>query len=218
MKTLRLLTIVILTFASACLSHAQNLIVSKTYYDTGLAFDGSQWTRNLQASPMTFTVYEESLHMSDGSWAIRSGNATVYGFTGRKYIFVGADDVARPANYYIVSDNLDIAHVLELTFTVYGFTSSSVNLSLYSQVPVQNNSGNYNNGGNNSYNNSNTNTANQKWITCTACNGTGVWLKNYAPKYNGQTVLQWCDICKDYDHIHYHEKCSACNGKGGYYR
>lgn len=218
MKTLRLLTIVIITFASACMSHAQNLIVSKTYYDTGLAFDGSQWTQSPQASPKTFTVYEESLHMSDGSWAIRSGNATVYGFTGRKYIFVGADDVARPANYYIVSDNLDIAHVLELTFAVYGFTNSSVNLSLYSQVPVQNNSGNYNNGGNNSYNNSNTNTANQRWVTCTACNGTGVWLKNYAPKYNGQTYLQWCDICKDYDHIHYHEKCSACNGKGGYYR
>ena len=56
MKTLRLLTIVIITFASACLSHAQNLIVSKTYYDTGLAFDGSQWTQNLQASPITFTV------------------------------------------------------------------------------------------------------------------------------------------------------------------
>jgi DnaJ-class molecular chaperone len=208
----------VIVFAAACASHAQNLIVSKTYYDTGLAFDGSQWTQGPQASPMTFTVYEESLHMSDGSWAIRSGNATVYGFSGRKYIFVGADEVARPANYYIVSDNLDIAHVLELTFTVYGFTSSSVNLSLYSQVPVQNNSGNYNNGVNNSYNNSNTNTANQRWVTCTACNGTGVWLKNYAPKYNGQTVLQWCDICKDYDHIHYHEKCSACNGKGGYYR
>lgn len=75
--------------AAAFASNAQNLIVSKTYYDTGLAFDGSQWTQNPQSGPMTFTVYEESLHMSDGSWAIRSGNATVYGFTERKYIFVG---------------------------------------------------------------------------------------------------------------------------------
>ena len=208
----------VIVFAAAFASHAQNLIVSKTYYDTGLAFDGSQWTQGPQASPKTFTVYEESLQTSDGKWAIRRGYGSAYGFTGRKYVFVDANGVEKPGNYYLVADNLDIAWVLELTFTFYGFTSSSVNLSLYSQVPVQNNSGNYNNGGNNSYNNSNTNTANQRWVTCTACNGTGVWLKNYAPKYNGQTVLQWCDICKDYDHIHYHEKCSACNGKGGYYR
>ena len=113
----------VIIVAAAFASNGQNLIVSKTYYDTGLAFDGSQWTQNPQSGPMTFTVYEESLHMSDGSWAIRSGNATVYGFTGRKYIFVGADEVARPSNY-----------------------------------------------------------------------------------------------CKGYDHKHYHETCSSCNGKGGYYR
>lgn len=212
MKSFRVFMLAaVIIFAAARVSHAQNLIVSKTYYDTGLAFDGSQWTQNLQAGPMTFTVYEESLHMSDGSWAIRSGNATVYGFTGRKYIFVGADDVARPANYYIVSDNLDIAHVLELTFTLYGFTSSSVNLSLYSQVPVNNGGGNYNGGNYNSG-------TNRTWVTCTACNGTGVWKKNYAPKYNGQSITEWCDICKGYDHKHYHETCSSCNGKGGYYR
>jgi DnaJ-class molecular chaperone len=219
MKSFRVFMLAaVIIFAAAFASHAQNLIVSKTYYDTGLAFDGSQWTQSPQASPKTFTVYEESLQTSDGKWAIRRGYGSAYGFTGRKYVFVDANGVEKPGNYYLVADNLDIAWVLELTFTFYGFTSSSVNLSLYSQVPVQNNSGNYNNGGNNSYNNSNTNTANQRWVTCTACNGTGVWLKNYAPKYNGQTVLQWCDICKDYDHIHYHEKCSACNGKGGYYR
>ena len=219
MKSFRVFMLAaVIVFAAAFASHAQNLIVSKTYYDTGLAFDGSQWTQGPQASPKTFTVYEESLQTSDGKWAIRRGYGSAYGFTGRKYVFVDANGVEKPGNYYLVADNLDIAWVLELTFTFYGFTSSSVNLSLYSQVPVQNNSGNYNNGGNNSYNNSNTNTANQRWVTCTACNGTGVWLKNYAPKYNGQTVLQWCDICKDYDHIHYHEKCSACNGKGGYYR
>jgi DnaJ-class molecular chaperone len=219
MKSFRVFMLAaVIVFAAAFASHAQNLIVSKTYYDTGLAFDGSQWTQSPQASPKTFTVYEESLQTSDGKWAIRRGYGSAYGFTGRKYVFVDANGVEKPGNYYLVADNLDIAWVLELTFTFYGFTSSSVNLSLYSQVPVQNNSGNYNNGGNNSYNNSNTNTANQRWVTCTACNGTGVWLKNYAPKYNGQTVLQWCDICKDYDHIHYHEKCSACNGKGGYYR
>lgn len=219
MKSFRVFMLAaVIIFAAAFASHAQNLIVSKTYYDTGLAFDGSQWTQGPQASPKTFTVYEESLQTSDGKWAIRRGYGSAYGFTGRKYVFVDANGVEKPGNYYLVADNLDIAWVLELTFTFYGFTSSSVNLSLYSQVPVQNNSGNYNNGGNNSYNNSNTNTANQRWVTCTACNGTGVWLKNYAPKYNGQTVLQWCDICKDYDHIHYHEKCSACNGKGGYYR
>jgi DnaJ-class molecular chaperone len=217
MKSFRVFMLAaVIVFAAAFASHAQNLIVSKTYYDTGLAFDGSQWTQSPQASPKTFTVYEESLQTSDGKWAIRRGYGSAYGFTGRKYVFVDANGVEKPGNYYLVADNLDIAWVLELTFTFYGFTSSSVNLSLYSQVPVQNNSGNYNNGGNNSYNN--TNTANQRWVTCTACNGTGVWLKNYAPKYNGQTVLQWCDICKDYDHIHYHEKCSACNGKGGYYR
>lgn len=219
MKSFRVFMLAaVIVFAAAFASHAQNLIVSKTYYDTGLAFDGSQWTQGPQASPKTFTVYEESLQTSDGKWAIRRGYGSAYGFTGRKYVFVDANGVEKPGNYYLVADNLDIAWVLELTFTFYGFTSSSVNLSLYSQVPVQNNSGNYNNGVNNSYNNSNTNTANQRWVTCTACNGTGVWLKNYAPKYNGQTVLQWCDICKDYDHIHYHEKCSACNGKGGYYR
>lgn len=219
MKSFRVFMLAaVIIFAAAFASHAQNLIVSKTYYDTGLAYDGSQWTQSPQASPKTFTVYEESLQTSDGKWAIRRGYGSAYGFTGRKYVFVDANGVEKPGNYYLVADNLDIAWVLELTFTFYGFTSSSVNLSLYSQVPVQNNSGNYNNGGNNSYNNSNTNTANQRWVTCTACNGTGVWLKNYAPKYNGQTVLQWCDICKDYDHIHYHEKCSACNGKGGYYR
>lgn len=219
MKSFRVFMLAaVIIFAAAFASHAQNLIVSKTYYDTGLAFDGSQWTQSPQASPKTFTVYEESLQTSDGKWAIRRGYGSAYGFTGRKYVFVDANGVEKPGNYYLVADNLDIAWVLELTFTFYGFTSSSVNLSLYSQVPVQNNYGNYNNGGYNSYNNSNTNTANQRWVTCTACNGTGVWLKNYAPKYNGQTVLQWCDICKDYDHIHYHEKCSACNGKGGYYR
>ena len=132
-----------------------------------------------------FTVYEESLHMSDGSWAIRSGNATVYGFTGRKYIFV-----------------------------------SSVNLSLYSQVPVNNGGGNYNSGNYNSGGNydSGTSGTNRKWVTCTLCNGTGVWKKNYAPKYNGQSITEWCDICKGYDHKHYHETCSSCNGKGGYYR
>lgn len=48
----------VIIFAAARASHAQNLIVSKTYYDTGLAFDGSQWTQNLQASPMTFTVMD----------------------------------------------------------------------------------------------------------------------------------------------------------------
>ena len=39
--------------AAAFASNAQNLIVSKTYYDTGLAFDGSQWTQNPQSGPMT---------------------------------------------------------------------------------------------------------------------------------------------------------------------
>ncbi len=221
MKSIRVsILAALIIVAAAFASNAQNLIVSKTYYDTGLAFDGSQWTQNPQSGPMTFTVYEESLHMSDGSRAIRSGNATVYGFTGRKYIFVGSDDVARPANYYIVSDNLDIAHVLELTFTIYGFTSSSVNLSLYSQVPVNNGGGNYNSGNYNSGSNygSGTSGTNRKWVTCTLCNGTGVWKKNYAPKYNGQSITEWCDICKGYDHKHYHETCSSCNGKGGYYR
>ena len=32
----------LIIFGAARESHAQNLIVSKTYYDTGLAFDGSQ--------------------------------------------------------------------------------------------------------------------------------------------------------------------------------
>lgn len=54
------------------------------------------------------------------------------------------------------------------------------------------------------------------WATCNL--GTGVWKKNYAPKYNGQSITEWCDICKGYDHKHYHETCTSCNGKGGYYR
>lgn len=43
MKSFRVFMLAaVIVFAAACASHAQNLIVSKTYYDTGLAFDGSQ--------------------------------------------------------------------------------------------------------------------------------------------------------------------------------
>ena len=71
MKSIRVsILAALIIVAAAFASNAQNLIVSKTYYDTGLAFDGSQWTQNPQSGPMTFTVYEESLECGwRRSWA-----------------------------------------------------------------------------------------------------------------------------------------------------
>lgn len=54
--------------------------------------------------------------------------------------------------------------------------------------------------------------------TCPGCRGTKIGMSRieWAPNYTGKDNTQWCAECGAYKqaHVHIHETCRVCNGKG----
>ena len=209
-QTMKLLLLAALVFAASHVAEAQKLLVNKTYYHTGLSFDGTQWTQTGATGSVGFKVYDTHLQLSDGTRAVRRGDATVYGFTGKKYVSQGANGQEYPARYYLVSNNLDIAEVLALTF--WGQTHTS--LILYSQVPVST-------GGTSAPSQPNYNRGSQQSVrvVCRKCNGKGrVVYDSYPPQYSGsRSYPKYCSECGQTfpsSRGHSHVTCGSCGGRG----
>ena len=210
---------------------SSQVLLSGVFHETGVGYDGQWQQLGGPGIPFDVVVYENEIQY--GSFkGVRRGNANVHGFAGRRYNIVNSDGEVK-THYIVVADNGAIIRVLEVTVDSgpvpgFGFSVGYTSVMAYMTArgyPGQydNNGGSYsNNSGSYNSNNSgnyNSNSApRQRWVTCTLCNGTGVWKKVYAPRYNGKSSSVWCDICKGYDHTHYHETCSSCSGKGSYMR
>ena len=208
---MRLFLLAALMFVASHVAEAQKLLVNKTYYHTGLQFDGAQWSQNGLTGSVGFKVYDTHLQLSHGTRAVRRGDATVYGFTGKKYVVQGKNGQEYPNQYYLVSNNLDIAYVQALTF--WGQTHTS--LGLYSQVPVSTGGGasapsqpNYNSGSQQSGR-----------VVCRKCNGKGrVVYDSYPPQYSGsRSYPKYCSECGQTfpsSRGHSHVTCGSCGGRG----
>lgn len=213
---------------SAGIASAQAL-VQGIFHETGIAFDGSWQQVGAPTTPFNVVVNENEMQYGNYR-AVRRGNTNVHGFVGRRYNLVNSNGEVNTF-YFVVADNGAIIRVSEFSFDAgqvpgFGFSVGYKSVTAYMTAPgypgqYDNiNSGNYNSnsGGNYNSNSNSSSGSQQRWVTCTLCNGAGVWNKVYAPRYNGQSSSVWCEICKGYDHSHYHEKCSSCLGKGGYMR
>ncbi|MBQ6613418.1 MAG: hypothetical protein IIX19_06835, partial [Alistipes sp.] len=76
---LRIFTLVCMWAATTSLSSAQTPLLSGVYHETGVTFDGAWHNTGIVGNAMTITVYEGSMYYGN-DYAVRRGNANVYGF------------------------------------------------------------------------------------------------------------------------------------------
>ena len=222
---LRLFTLICMWAAATSSSSAQSAIMSGIFHETGVTFDGAWHDTGIVGNAMTITVYEDYMYYGN-DYAVRRGNANVYGFSGRRYNLINKNGEEVTTYYFIYAQN-EVIRVWEVeynfgTVPVLGMSVTQKTVTAYITAhgypQSSGNGGNYNN--NNNYSqpqqqqNQTQTKSNYGMKTCSDCHGSGKcrWCYGsgwWEAKRDGV-------LCPNCDKNH-NGVCSKCHGTGKVY-